>query len=371
MSFTFTPADVSGLSASFTSGPSETNFVTTDNGSATTFGDIDISGIGSVVADPAEVSSSFVFRQRGTLDLSSVPPGTFIDSIRIRLPRTLVLTMDAAGAASASVGFKMRFMQSSSLEEEGSDTNNPAALDENIVVSGAAADRTIVFGDFIEELELFLEGIGVMAGGEIIIDVAMGSPLSPNFAAVASGAGASASASFQLTMSGWEMELITSGSLSITAVNPAIGGLAGGDEVEIVGTGFDPLVEVLFDQLFALSVVWNSATSLTVVTPPHAEGVVTVTVTNPDGTYDEGVGLFEYADADSPFGAPFITSVTPDDGTMAGGTAVTIVGGGFNTGATVLFGETPATSVVVVSPTQITCVTPAHPVETVDVKVVT
>jgi len=37
----------------------------------------------------------------------------------------------------------------------------------------------------------------------------------------------------------------------------------------------------------------------------------------------------------------------------------------------VLFGGTPATSVVVVSDTQITCVTPAHPVGPVDVQVVT
>lgn len=161
------------------------------------------------------------------------------------------------------------------------------------------------------------------------------------------------------------------GSISITAVTPDIGGLAGGDTVEITGTAFDPDVEVLFDQIFALSVTWNSATSLTVVTPPHAEGVVTVTVTNPNGDYDEGVGLFEYADADSPFGAPFITSVTPNSGPMSGGTAVTIIGGGFNPGAIVLFEDTPATSVVVVSDTEITCVTPAHPVELVDVRVIT
>lgn len=162
------------------------------------------------------------------------------------------------------------------------------------------------------------------------------------------------------------------GPITVTAVTPDVGGLAGGDVVEVTGTGFDPDVEVLFDQIFALDVVWNSSTSLTVTTPPHAEGPVVVTVTNPDdGAFDDGFGLFEYADADSPFGAPFITSVTPSEGTMAGGTAVSIIGGGFNQGAVVLFGGSQATSVVVVDENQITCVTPAHPVGPVDVQVVT
>lgn len=43
-----------------------------------------------------------------------------------------------------------------------------------------------------------------------------------------------------------------------------------------------------------------------------------------------------------------------------GGTSVTITGKYFQSGATVCFGGTPATSVVVVSPTQITAVTPAY-----------
>lgn len=64
-----------------------------------------------------------------------------------------------------------------------------------------------------------------------------------------------------------------------------------------------------------------------------------------------------------------ISSITPDDGPDDGGTAVTISGGGF-TGATgVTFGGVPATSVVVVNDSTITCVTPAGPDGFVDVTV--
>lgn len=58
--------------------------------------------------------------------------------------------------------------------------------------------------------------------------------------------------------------------------------------------------------------------------------------------------------------APTITSVSPNNGAVAGGTPVTINGTLFLSGATVMFGMFPATNVVTVSSTQITCVTPAY-----------
>ena len=44
---------------------------------------------------------------------------------------------------------------------------------------------------------------------------------------------------------------------------------------------------------------------------------------------------------------PTVTSVSPNNGTTAGGTSVTITGTNFATGATVTFGGTAATNVVV------------------------
>ena len=57
--------------------------------------------------------------------------------------------------------------------------------------------------------------------------------------------------------------------------------------------------------------------------------------------------------------APTVTRVSPNSGTTAGGTAVTITGTNFAAGATVIFGSTAASNAVVVSGTQITATTPA------------
>ena len=56
---------------------------------------------------------------------------------------------------------------------------------------------------------------------------------------------------------------------------------------------------------------------------------------------------------------PTVSSVAPNSGPTAGGTAVTISGSNFVAGATVTFGGTAATGVVVVSGTSITATTPA------------
>ena len=61
--------------------------------------------------------------------------------------------------------------------------------------------------------------------------------------------------------------------------------------------------------------------------------------------------------------------VSPNSGSTTGGTAVTITGTNFAAGATVTFGGTAATNVVVVSGTQITATTPAHAAGAVTVTV--
>ena len=58
--------------------------------------------------------------------------------------------------------------------------------------------------------------------------------------------------------------------------------------------------------------------------------------------------------------APAVTAISPTSGTTSGGTAVTITGTGFLTGATVSLGGTAATGVTVVNATSITANTPAH-----------
>jgi hypothetical protein len=67
--------------------------------------------------------------------------------------------------------------------------------------------------------------------------------------------------------------------------------------------------------------------------------------------------------------APTVTGVSPSSGPGAGGTAVSITGTNFVTGATVTLGGTGATNVVVVSGTQMTATTPAHAAGAVNVVV--
>src|SRR5947209_4422156 len=68
-------------------------------------------------------------------------------------------------------------------------------------------------------------------------------------------------------------------------------------------------------------------------------------------------------------GPPTITGITPTTGTMAGGTAITVTGTNFVSGATVKLGSNLATGVNVVSSTQINAVSPAGPVGTVNLVV--
>jgi len=139
---------------------------------------------------------------------------------------------------------------------------------------------------------------------------------------------------------------------TITSISPAGGNPLGGMTVTITGTGFLPGVMVTFGGK-AATVVSSTSTTITVTIPANPAGPVNVVVTNVDGQ-TSAPGSFTYEVAPNP------TSVTPNNGTQAGGTPVTITGTGFITGATVTFGGTAATNVAVVSSTSITATTPAH-----------
>jgi hypothetical protein len=58
--------------------------------------------------------------------------------------------------------------------------------------------------------------------------------------------------------------------------------------------------------------------------------------------------------------APTLSIVSPNSGTVRGGTSVTLTGANFVSGASVSFGDVAATSVAVVNATRITAITPPH-----------
>ena len=149
---------------------------------------------------------------------------------------------------------------------------------------------------------------------------------------------------------------------TVSSVSPNTGTTAGGTPVTITGTNFAAGATVTLGGAAATNVVVVSATQITATTPAHAAGAVTVTVTanSQSGNLTNG---FTY------LAPPTVSSVSPNTGTTAGGTPVTITGTNFVTGATVTFGSTAATNVVVVNATQITATTPAHAAGAVTVTV--
>ncbi|WP_051235942.1 midcut-by-XrtH protein [Ottowia thiooxydans] len=69
--------------------------------------------------------------------------------------------------------------------------------------------------------------------------------------------------------------------------------------------------------------------------------------------------------------AATLTAISPNSGSTAGGAMVTLTGTGLTAASGVTFGGIAAASVVVINPTTITAITPAHPAGVVDVAVTT
>src|SRR5690348_9874099 len=139
---------------------------------------------------------------------------------------------------------------------------------------------------------------------------------------------------------------------TVSGVSPNNGPAAGGTSVTITGTNFASGATVTFGTVAATSVVATNSTTITATTPANAAGAVAVTVTvnGQSGSLASG---FTYVVP------PTVSSVSPNSGSTTGGTAVTIMGTNFASGASVTFGTAAATNVVVASSTQITATTPA------------
>lgn len=154
---------------------------------------------------------------------------------------------------------------------------------------------------------------------------------------------------------------------TVTSISPNSGTTAGGTSVTISGTNFQSGVTVSIGGVLATSVVLNNSLSLTCKTGTNTAGAKNVVVTNPDGQSGTLVDGFTYVAPGNP--NPTVISVSPNSGTTAGGTAVTITGTGFLAGATATFGGTPLVSSVLISSTSITGITPAHAAGAVNIVV--
>jgi len=154
---------------------------------------------------------------------------------------------------------------------------------------------------------------------------------------------------------------------NLEQVFPESGALAGGTLIAIQGSDFttseDTIVRI--GGVDALEITVVDPATITCLTPPADEaGTVDVYVENSIGK-DSLINGFTYCNP------PSISGIASEHGAAAGGTACTITGNDFTSSedTAVLFDGTPATQVVVLSSTELTCVTPAHAAGTVDVEV--
>jgi N-acetylneuraminic acid mutarotase len=142
----------------------------------------------------------------------------------------------------------------------------------------------------------------------------------------------------------------------IISISPSAGPLEGGTPITITGERFIRGLDVLIGGTEA-DVEVALPTRITALTPPSDVGLKDVTVRNPDGQRDTLEDAFTYNTA------PVIVRVTPDNGRLAGGTRITIQGGGFQPGAEVRISINQgayraASSVEVMSSSIITALTP-------------
>lgn len=151
----------------------------------------------------------------------------------------------------------------------------------------------------------------------------------------------------------------------VTNVAPGVGPIAGGTEVNISGKNLTGASEVRFGTN-AASFSVKSSIKITAVAPPGAEGTTDVTVVTPEGTSATSrADHFSYI----PTG-PAVVELIPNEGPVAGGHTIKIVGGRFEDVSEVTFGGKPA-AFEVVTPEAILATTPEGSEPTVDVRVIT
>jgi hypothetical protein len=167
----------------------------------------------------------------------------------------------------------------------------------------------------------------------------------------------------------------------VSGISPASGPATGGTAITITGSNFGHDtgtvqigdVRIGHSGITSWSCTSGKPCTITFVTPPYykapgtggppgGEAVVSVmpATTGYVANLPGAASTFHYV-APSPLGAPIVDYVNPPAGRAAGGTKITVVGSGFTAGGTptVTVGGNPATSVHVVSDSELTAVTPS------------
>ncbi len=151
---------------------------------------------------------------------------------------------------------------------------------------------------------------------------------------------------------------------TLSSINPNNGTTAGGTACTLTGTNLTGCSAVSFGGTAATGIVVDSATQVRCTSPAKSAGTISVTATTSGGT-SNGVNYTYNAPT------PTLSSINPNSGTTAGGTACTLTGTNLTGCSAVSFGGTAATGVVVDSATQVRCASPAKTAGTYSVTATT
>lgn len=162
---------------------------------------------------------------------------------------------------------------------------------------------------------------------------------------------------FAVLNNGFTYTTISGPTPSLSAVSPSSGPFAGGTPITLTGSNFVSGATVRIGGTLAIGTAFVNTTTLTATTPAGTVGSQSVQIVNPGGGSVTLPSAFTYTTATSP--APTLTSVNPHSGPKTGSTFITLVGTGFQPGASVKIGATLATNVSYLGSTTLTAFTPA------------
>lgn len=147
--------------------------------------------------------------------------------------------------------------------------------------------------------------------------------------------------------------------IKLTSISPSQGYTTGNETVTLVGELFKNTSKVYFGDIEATGVVYYNPTKLTVKAPPSSQiGTVDVKITNTDGTESVLPQSYKYVTPPPP-PAPTVSSISPTNGPIVGGTTVYIDGKSFVSGAKVVWGDNQELQTTFVSSTRLVVQTPA------------
>lgn len=216
---------------------------------------------------------------------------------------------------------------------------------------GAAEDLIVRFG----ATPAAIESVAGQAGTIVVTTPAFSAPGVVDVTLLADGAVATLKGGYLVVPE-----------LSIAGVTPGKGPSGGGTAIVVSGHGFGPKAQVRVGPLPASGVKVVDEQTIQAVTPAGSAGYADVRVV--DGESQAVLsGAFLYTGLDG----LVVHTLEPTAGAMAGGTYVEIYGSGFVPGTQVMFGDTPAASVTVLSPVVVAAYSPPGFVETVDITVTT